>query len=452
MEENPFMANSAETKQQIRRILFSLFDEGSVMEIGELAADGESGVLTAWGTADGNPVFAFAQDSGTLGGAFGAAASKKIEKIYELAAQNGAPVVGIFDSKGVRIAEGGEALAALGKFMNSANTLSGVVPQIAVVTGTCGGAMAMIAGCADALILCQDAQLFLTPDDLIKAAQPDYKPAKSSVSAAKNGTAALVTKDAFSAVAAARKLLSYLPSNNLDVPPVFDFSEPIDGLADTDSFYELYSEYGKTAKVGFATIGGQSVGLVSTAKDEKGYIHGCGAKKIIRFVRLCDAYSIPVITLVDTDGFAPDGESEAKGAIWTASTLSQAYAEATCAKISVVTGKAIGPVYIATCGKSANADVVFAYEGAIISPVNPDAALIINAPQLLDNCKNEDERKMVYAAYAQDKLGAKAAASAGLADAIVTPETVRARVLSALSMLAGKRVSRMPKKHVTNLF
>jgi len=301
------------------------------------------------------------------------------------------------------------------------------------------------------LILCEDAHLFLTPDDLIKAAQPDYKPAESSMTAAKNGTAALVAKDAFAAVAAAKKLLSYLPSNNLDVPPVFDFTEPAEGLADADSFYELYAEYGTTAKVGFATIGGQSVGLISTAKDEKGYIHTCGAKKIARFVRLCDAYSIPVVTLVDTDGFAPNGESEAKGAILNAAALSQAYAEATCAKISVVTGKAIGPVYIATCGKSANADVVFAYENAVISPVNPDAVLIINDPQLLDNCKSEAERKAVYAAYAADKLGAKAAACAGLADAVVTPATIRAQVLSALSMLSGKRVSRMPKKHVANL-
>ncbi|HNX15250.1 MAG TPA: carboxyl transferase domain-containing protein [Oscillospiraceae bacterium] len=443
------MANKAEI--QTRQLLFSLFDEGSAMEIGEPAAGGESGVLAAWGTADGNPVFAFAQDSGTIGGAFGAAAAEKICKIYDLAAKNGAPVVGIFDSKGVRIAEGGEVLSALGKFMNSANTLSGVVPQIAVVTGTCGGSMAMIAGCADALVLCEDAQLFLTPDDLIKAAQPDYKPAKSSVTAAKNGTAALVEKDALSAVAAAKKLLSYLPSNNLDVPPVFDFSEPAAGLADADSFYELYADYGTTAKVGFAAIGGQSVGLVSAAKDEKGYIHTCGAKKIARFVRLCDAYSIPVVSLIDTDGFAPDGESEARGAITSAAALSQAYAEATCAKIAVVTGRAVGPVYIAACGKSANADMVFAYEDAVISPVNPDAVLIINDPQLLDNCKSEAERKAVYAAYAKEKLGAKAAASSGLVDAVVTPATVRGQVLSALSMLSGKRVSRLPKKHAANL-
>ena len=445
------MANSTEANKQTKQILFSLFDEGSVMEIGALAAGGESGVLAAWGTADGNPVFAFAQDSGTLGGAFGAAASEKIGKVYDLAAKNGAPVVGIFDSKGVRMGEGAQALSALGKFMNSANTLSGVVPQIAVVTGTCGGSMAMIAGCADTLILCEDAQMFLTPDDLIKAANPDYKPVKSSVTAAKNGTAALVAKDALAAVAAAKKLLSYLPSNNLDAPPIFDFTEPVEGIIDADSFFELYPEYGTTAKVGFATVGGQSVGLVCTAKDDKGYIHSCGAKKIARFVRLCDAYSIPVVSLIDTDGFAPCGDSEAKGAIMSAAVLSQAYAEATCAKVSIVTGKAIGPVYIATCGKSANADTVFAYENAVISPVNPDAVLIVNDPQLLDGTKSEEERKAVYAAYAQDKLGAKAAASSGLVDAVVTPETVRAQVLSALSMLSGKRVSRMPKKHVANL-
>ncbi len=440
-----------EVHNQTKRILLSLFDEGSAMEIGANAAGGESGALAAWGTADGNPVFAFAQDSGTLGGAFGAAASEKIGKIYDLAAKNGAPVVGIFDSKGVRMGESGEVLSALGKFMNSANTLSGVVPQIAVVTGTCGGSMAMIAGCADILIMCEDARLFLTPDEMIKAADPGYQPAKSNVTAAKNGTAALVAKDAVAAVAAAKKLLSYLPSNNLDATPVFDFAQPVDGLVDADSFYELYAEYGKTAKVGFATVGGQSVGLVSTVKDDKGYIHGCGSKKIARFVRLCDAYSIPVVTLVDADGFAPCGDSEAKGAILSAAALSQAYAEATCAKISVVTGKAVGPVYIATCGKSANADMVFAYENAVISPINPDAVLIVNDPQLLDDTKSEEERRAVYAAYAQDKLDAKAAASSGLVDAVVTQETIRARVLSALSMLSGKRASRMPKKHVANL-
>ncbi len=446
---------STNTGSQALALLGALFDEGSVVSIDALADAGNSGVATAWGTVDGNPVCAFAQDDGFLGGAFGKTAAAKLEKLYGIAAKTGAPVVGIYHCLGARLGDGSEILTALGGFMSRVSALSGVVPQISVVTGTCGGSMAMIASCADLLIVSEKAELFLNPPELLRENNPDSKTEFGTPAlAAKNGTAALVTPDAEQAVAAARRILSYLPSNNLDAAPVFDFAEPLSAAdyIDADSFVELYADYAPAAVVGFATIGGQSVGVADVKGDDKGLTGLCAAKKLARFVRLCDAYSLPVITLIDTEGFCLCGTAEEKGGLSAAASLAHAYAESTCAKIAVVRGKAIGPLFIALAGKSAAADLTFAFENAVISPVGIKAAALLAKKDALEACPDEAARARVFADYAADEASAKAAASAGLIDAVIAPEDLRGTLLSALAILEGKRATRLPKKHSLSAF
>jgi len=429
------------------KLLLSLFDDGSVLPIDDAADNGASGVGAAYGSVDGNPVYAFALDGETFGGGFGKAGAAKVAKIYSLAAKTGAPVVGIYDAKGVRMGEGNDILSSIGECLQWTNRLSGVVPQISVVTGSCGGSLAMLAAGADLMIVSKDAELFLNGPDVVAAAD-GKKDTSSAKLAAENGTAAILADSAEDAVAAAARLLGYLPANNLAAAPVFDFSEPTDAcILDADSFVELYADYAKDFKVGFATVGGTVVGIVKTTPGEKGTVCACATGKAARFVSLCDAYNLPVVSVLDAKGYTPSAASEQHAAALAAARLAHAYADATTAKISLITGSAVGALYIAMAGKSANTDLCFAYENATVSPLGIEASVIVTMGDRLAECKNAADKQALLDEYAATKASAKAAASVGLVDGIVNESNARASIISALSMLAGKRESRMPKKH-----
>lgn len=440
------MPSNVENKA--RALMLSLFDGDSALELEKDRCGGESGVWAAWGTVDGSPVYAFAQDAELAGGGLGKCGADKIAKVYSLAATTGAPVVGIYDSCGLRLGEGAGAFSGLGEIMRAVNNLSGVVPQISVVTGVCGGAMAMMASCADILIMSADAELFLTPPDIIRAKDASAVVGTAAV-AASNGTAAFVADDAALAIEKARQVLAYLPSNNLDVAPVMDFSEPslAGDFADEGSFVELYAGEKDCVKVGFATVAGQGVGVVCFDDGESGAICSCGVRKAARFVRLCDAYSLPIITVLDSCGFAACAKDEAGGAYALAGKLAMAYAEATTAKIAVVKGMGIGSLYIAAAGKNSGADMVVALEGAVISPIGIEAAVLVNWGDRLDACTDEQARKALFAEYAAGEASAFAAAAAGTVDSVVPAGELRGAVLAGLAMLSGKRDTRLPKKH-----
>lgn len=428
------------------KLLLSLFDDGSVLPIDDAADHGSSGVGAAYGSVNGCPVYAFALDGETFGGGFGKTGAAKLAKIYSLAAKTGAPVVGIYDAKGVRMGDGSEILAAVGECLQWTNRLSGVVPQISVVTGSCGGSLAMLAASADLMIISKKAEFFLNGPDIV-AARDGKKDTSSAQLAAENGSAALLTETAEDAVAAAVKLLSYLPDNNLGAAPVAEFEEPSDGIFDRDSFTELYAENGRSFRVGFATVGGTVVGTVQTAAGKEGTVCAHASAKVCHFVHLCDAYNLPIVSVVDAKGYTPSAGSEQRGAVLAAARLANAYADATTAKVSVITGSAIGPLYIAMAGKSANTDFCLAYDSAVISPLGVEASVIVTMGDRLAECRDAAQKQALIDEYTAQKASAAAAASAGLVDAVVTPETARASVISALAMLAGKRESRMPKKH-----
>ena len=403
------------------KTITAFFDADSFCEIDAFAKSGEgfAEVVAGFGTVEGMPVYAFAQNSDICGGAMSKAQAAKLKKLYGLALKTGAPVVGFYDSVGGRLNQGTELLAGCGDVLNAAASLSGT--------------NALNAASADIVIMSKDAQLSLSVTG--KHSDAAYN--------AENGIASIVCDDADKAIKAAKELILYLPSNNLTMAPQsFEEAPAEDGCGcvvsrtvDGNSIVKLFNDYGKEANVRFARLGGQVVGIVVTKGNEL----GCkSANKVAKFVRFCDAFSLPVVTFVNCPGFE---------SIKSATKASAAYAEATTVKISVVTGKAIGSGYVALAGTGANADVVYALPDAVISPVNVEAAAFIMAPEVMNVAT--DKQAEVAQKFADENLSAYNAAQNGYVDGIVEEAQLRQTLISALDMLSGKRVSTLSKKHST---
>lgn len=442
-------ARSEISKTKAYERLSKLFDDGVFTEIDTFvkSADNYAEVVAAYGNVGGVGVYAFAQNSDIAGGAMSKAQAAKIKKVYDLALKTGAPVVALYDSIGGRLTQGTDLLAAYGDILKYSNNLSGVVPQISVVLGKCFGTQALIAACADVVIMSEKAEFSLNTSGADASAAEN----------AKHGVAHLVTKSEDEAINKAKNILALLPSNNLDVAAGFEFDEPqktvtpnttaadaVAALVDDASAVEFQAEYGKAIKTTLATVAGDTVGVVATADavlDTK------ACSKAARFVRFCDAFGIPVITLADAQKFE---------CIKSAAKLTSAYAEATTAKITVITGDAYGAVYIAVAGTGASADVTFAWPNASVSALNPEADAVIMLGDdfggKLKNSKNpKADKAALVAEYKEKNCTAFDAAANGYVEDIINPEDTRAKLIAALELLSGKRVSTLPKKH-NNLY
>ena len=435
-------AANAQTKAYQRLQL--LFDEGTFVEIDSFtkSGDGRAEAAAGFGSVDGCPVYAFAQNSDVEGGAMSKAQAAKICKVYELAEKTGAPVVGIYDSIGARLNESCEMLAAYGDVMLKANNLSGVVPQIAVIAGPCLGASSMIAAAADVVIMSEDGQFALQTN----GEGGDLKEASES------GLVHLTAKDDKEAVAKARELITLLPSITLSGAPITDFAESaaetdgesgasiIAAVMDQDSFIEFQAGFGAGFIAGLAKLGGNTVGVV--ASEEK-TADGKACEKAARLVRFCDAFAIPVITFVNAESFC---------CIKAACKLTNAYAEATTAKISVITGEAYGAVYMALAGAAAGVDVAYAWPTASISALNPTtAAVMLWSDKLKGSSNPTADRAKLIAEYKDQEACPFKAAGDGFVQDVIEPSETRLKLYAALDMLAGKRVTRLPKKHANNL-
>ncbi|MDL2232725.1 carboxyl transferase [Ruminococcaceae bacterium OttesenSCG-928-L11] len=444
-----------------RQRLATLFDADSFVELdGFVTVDGApSGVVCGYGAVGGSPVYAFAQDSTENGGAVGEAHAAKIGKMYDLALKTGAPVVGIYDSRGARISEGAAALNAYGQLILKANNLSGVVPQISLVLGTCAGSSAVMACGADFVIMSEKAEFFVAPP-----AKGDTG-AGTAAAAAKSGVAHIVRADDREAIEAARRIVSMMPINNLASPPVFDYDETagavqalqaacenIDdackkeiaaNLCDADSLIELLPDFGKKAYAAMATIGGFPVGVISTG-GEKLCANCCN--KIARLVSVWDAFQLPVITIVNTTGIESSG-SEDTGlcfAVRDIAKLTHVYAEATTAKVAVITGKAYGSAYVALASKAAASDYTIAWPSAVISALAPETAVAFSYG---DRITADKSREQVVAEYIETEASPFEAAAGGYIDDVIDPAVTRPAIISALDLLSAKRVQKNPKKH-----
>ena len=433
--------DAVKSKKVYKRISL-LVDEGSFQELDAYAksADHPAEAVTGFGYVDGMPVYVFAQDSEVDGGAMSKVQAYKIRKLYDLALKTGTPIVGIYDSVGGRLTEGAELLAAYGEILQKSNNLSGVVPQISVVLGPCVGTSALIAAGADFVIMSKDAVLTLETGDADGSAQVNFQ----------KGMAHLVEKTEEDAIQKARLLVGRLPSNNLALAPDSDVLKAganaeleegmgvvdiIQAVVDEGSFIEVSPEYGTSAIAGLALINGISVGVIGYRDVVGSYC----CNKAARLVRFCDAFSLPLITIVDADKFASLRE---------AAKLSGAYSEATTIKITVITGQAVGAFYIATAGRGANADVTLAWTSAVVSPISPAAAALFQSGGELAGSENPiEDRKQLIEDYKTTKASPFAAAADGYIEDIILPGETREKLITQLDLLAGKRVSTLPKKH-----
>ena len=410
-------------------ILAKFFDDG---EYTALFADGA--VSAACGYAAGQQAYAVYQN----GEAVTVKDVEKNIKVLEMAAQTGCPVVTFYNSVGAKLAEGLDVLTANAKLNAQIAKVSGVIPQVAVVLGVCGGTSALSAANSDVCIMAEGAELFFTAP---------------FTSAAKGGVASIVAADAAEAAEKAAHIVGLLPANNLTGPAIFEFEQPTAALAagaepakaaaavvDKDSAVELYAGFGKSVYTAFATVGGNAVGVVATGKT---LCHNCVAKAS-RFVRLCDAFSVPVITIVDTEGFVPSATDDIAGGIREAARLAATYADATTAKVAVLAGKAVGPVYTAL----AAADLRIAVAGCTVSALEPSAAVSVLYKEEIDASDNIiAATNAKAAAYTAEVCSAANAVACGAADLTCDAANVRASVVAALELLSTKRAARLPKKH-----
>lgn len=428
-----------------------LFDDGTFTEIGSALKQKEnlSGVVTAFGYVNGNPVYAYSQDKSVNGGAVGMAQSDKIAKLYSLSAKTGTPIVGIYDSNGAYVDV--DALTGYGKMINASAIISGVVPQIALIMGTCAGSSSILACTSDFVVMTKDSEFFLTP---IPAS--DKSGSGTADASMKAGTVSAICPDEESAVKKVRDILNLVPLNNISSLPQFEYGEPtgvigknvvsiVEGIADADSIVELSDGFGKASYTALATIGGATVGIVGTDKtNDKLSADDCS--KIARFVRMCDAFSIPIVTLLNSEGF--DSTVETASAIRDITKLSDAYAEATTVKISIVTGNAYGVVFTAMAGKSADADFTYAWNNAVISPLAPLTAVEFLWHDKLKGATDVNAKRNELAKeYSNSIASAIVSAEKGAIDEVITPSDTRKVLVSALDILSSKRVETLSKKH-----
>lgn len=457
-------------KLTARERVAKLLDAGSFVETDALVSrNGDyAGVVTGSGTVQDRPVYVFAQDFTVHGGAMGQMQAQKIVKVLDLAQKTGAPVIALCDSAGVRIDEGAAAMNAYASVFTRLAKLSGVVPVIALVLGPVVGGAAMIAQLADITIEAENVgQLMVYGPQVMSAISGktvDAKAVGGAKAMAAQGGVALTAKDEDEAISLAVQVLDYLPGCNAEdaaivdtddmnrILPVLDAADAesqLAAMADGAAYVELFKDYGKEIRVALTRIGGRPVGLVvGNGKENDGVLTAQSASKAARFIRLCDCYSLPVVSLINSKGVAVPAVDEQAATIKATTQLLYAYAEATTAKVSIVTGNAIGQAYVAMGGKS-NADVTYAWPGAVISDLTPEAAVQVLYTDDLKADKKPalQSRAELEAKFAADVADGVAAAAAGMVDDVIDPAETRKYVIAALEMLSSKRESNPPKKH-----
>jgi acetyl-CoA carboxylase carboxyltransferase component len=434
------MADKQQKLDALQRLTL-LFDDGAY-ELLDGSAD--TGARIAHGTVYGTAVFAYVEGGC---GAFSTATAGKLAKVYDLAEKTGSPVVAVYDSKGVDLQGGGLTLDACADLLHRCSRVSGVVPQIAIVAGTCGGFESVCASLADVCLMESKAEFFLTApfNDL---SDSDAKKIAGSAEYAQKASAAAVVCDGEEALfAKTRQLVGMLPSNNLEAPPFCDFSEPeknaaddaVLGTVDAGSEIELFAGKGLSSRTYLATVLGSPVGVVSVS----GRVCRNDSLKISRLVQLCDAFSVPVVTFLDSEGFLVSADNDMNGGIRNAAILAHNLSQATTVKVTVVTGNAIGSLFSVICGRSAS-DFRLAWNGAVIGELAPKAAVAV---MWSDRIEKDSDIERLAVQYAAEEESAEKAFENGIIDKVITPETTRSAVSAALDMLAPKRVSNISRKH-----
>lgn len=472
------------------RILY-LLDEGSFIEVDAFVkhrctefdmtkteAPAE-GVITGYGTVDGRPVYVYAQDFTVIGGSLGEMHAKKICKIMDMAMKMGAPIIGMCDSGGARIQEGIAGLAGFGEIFTRNTLASGVVPQITAIMGPCAGGASYSPALGDFVFMVEKtAQMFVTGPSVLSAVT-GQKITMDELGGADahnqtSGVAHFKASNDKECLDQIKSLLSYLPLNNLEEAPYvetndeinrisenlttiipdqsnqsYDVKNVISEIIDNGSFFEVHSEFAQNIVVGFARMNSQTVGIIANQpKVMAGALDVNASDKAARFIRFCDCFNIPLVTITDVPGYFPGLEQEQNGIIRHGAKLLYAYAEATVPKINVITRKAYGGAYIAMSSKQLGADQVFAWPTAEIAVMGPDgAANIIFKDEIANSSDPIKTRQEKIEEYKEKFANPYEAAKYGFIDDIIEPDSTRPRIIAALEMLASKRETRPSKKH-----
>jgi acetyl-CoA carboxylase carboxyltransferase component len=437
------------------------------------------GVITGWGTIDGRLVYVFSQDFTVIGGSLGEMHAAKICKIMDMAQKNGAPVLGLNDSGGARIQEGVFSLAGYADIFLRNTLLSGVVPQISVIMGPCAGGAVYSPALTDFIIMVRKSSyMFITGPDVVRAATNEDVTAEelggADVHAEMSGVSHLVADTDGDALYLIHKLLTYLPQNNMEDPPFlppeddplrmedaldtivpadpskpYDIKEVIHLVMDGGQFFEIQEAYAPNIVIGFARLGGHSIGVVANQPDVlAGVLDINASEKAARFVRFCDAFNIPIVTFEDVPGFLPGTDQEHGGIIRSGAKLLFAYCEATVPKLTVVTRKAYGGAYCVMSSKHIRGDVNLAWPSAEIAVMGPEGAVnIIFRKELVQSENGNLRRAELIADYTDKFANPYVAASRGYIDDVIEPRETRPRLINALEMLSNKRDSNPPKKH-----
>jgi acetyl-CoA carboxylase carboxyltransferase component len=478
-------------KLTARERLDLLLDPGSFVELDAFVttrtqsgdAAGEQilgdGVVTGHGTIAGRLVFVFSQDFTVFGGSLSEAYAAKICKVMDLALKVGAPVVGLNDSGGARIQEGVVSLGGYADIFLRNVLASGVIPQISVIMGPCAGGAVYSPAMTDFTIMVEKTSyMFVTGPNVVKAVTHEQVDSEelggATVHTTRSGVAHLAAHDEAEALESVRRLLAQLPSNNLEFPPASPVSDPIDrmdpaldavvpadphkpydmhdvisGIADAGSFIEIQPGWAANIIIGFARFGGRSVGVVAQQPSVlAGALDIDASMKAARFVRTCDCFNVPLVTLVDVPGFLPGVGQEHGGIIKHGAKLLYAYCEATVPKITVITRKAYGGAYDVMSSKHIRGDMNFAWPTAEIAVMGAEGAVnIIYKDQLGEAADPAGERARLVAEYEAEFANPYIAAARGYVDEVIRPSETRPRIIRALQVLETKRDVNPRKKH-----
>lgn len=467
-----------------------LFDEGSFVELDafvkhrctnfgmEKTEAPAEGVVTGYGMVDGRLVYAFAQDFTVVGGSLGEMHAAKIVKVLDNALKVGAPVVGLNDSGGARIQEAVDALSGYGKIFFKNTLASGVIPQITAIMGPCAGGAVYSPALNDFIFMVdKTSQMFITGPQVIETVTGEKVTAEALGGAMTHnktsGVAHFVSQNDEVCIADIRRLLSFLPSNNMETAPVFesddlnrmeealdnlipdnpnkpyDVHDVIRAIVDNGDFMDVQPFFAQNIVTGFGRLNGRSVGIIA---NQPKVLAGCldvdASDKCARFVRTCDAFNIPILNIVDVPGFLPGTSQEYNGIIRHGAKMLYAYSEATVPKITMITRKAYGGAYLAMCSKELGADIVFAWPTAEIAVMGPQGAANIIFRDAIG--KAEDPvamRKQKIDEYTAEFATPYKAAERGFVDDVIEPSASRPRLIDAFNMLQGKREQRPGKKH-----
>ncbi|PRQ11412.1 methylmalonyl-CoA carboxyltransferase [Corynebacterium sp. 13CS0277] len=479
----------AKGKMTARERVAALVDEGTFQETGmfathrtthfgmDTAVAPADGVVTGTGAVYGRPVHIASQDFTVMGGSAGETQSNKVAAMMQASATTGTPFIFINDSGGARVQEGIDSLSGYGKVFYNNVLLSGLVPQISIIAGPCAGGAAYSPALTDFIIQTRKAQMFITGPGVIKSVTGEDVTAEQLGGAdahmAKAGNIHFVADDDEQAVLIAQKLLSFLPQNNTEEPPLVDPDEiveadpvlrdivPVDGkkgydvreiiarIVDRADFLEVKAGFAPNLVTGFGRVVGRTVGIIANQPNVmSGVLDINASDKGSEFIRFCNAFNIPLVTLVDVPGFMPGVAQEHGGIIRHGAKMLYAYSAASVPKVTVVLRKSYGGAYLAMCSKDLGADTVFAWPTAEIAVMGAEGAVNVVFRKEIEAAEDKDaKRAELIQLYKETFSTPFMAASRGLVDSIIDPADTRREIALALEVLANKRVSRPAKKH-----